>query len=124
MYVNRPSFESRIHRLILSSLAGTISRSFYPLIFGDLIALFLSILFPKFASLSYQYIKKEYLKTRDEIEEIEEINKIPKNSGLKLIGYFPAQECSQKDIMCVQKTGPIDVYEIDAVAIKPELKEK
>lgn len=67
--------------------------------------------------------KEEYLKT-GLVEEIEEINKIPKNSGLKLIGYFPAQECSQKDIMCVQKTGPIDVYEIDAVAIKPELKEK
>jgi hypothetical protein len=54
------------------------------------------------------------------IDDREELNKIPQNSGLKFIKTFPTQECPQKDIMCVQKTGPIDVYEIVALPIEPK----
>ncbi len=64
--------------------------------------------------------RDDYLKT-DFIEDKEELTKIPKNSGLKLIASFPSQECPDKDIMCVQKTGPIDVYEINAKSMEPKL---
>jgi len=53
-----------------------------------------------------------YLQT-DLLEEKEELGRIPKNPSLKLVKSFPAQECPRKDIMCVQKTGQIDVYEIE-----------
>lgn len=66
--------------------------------------------------------KEEYLKT-ELIEETEEINKIPKNPGLKLIRSFPAEACLQKDIMCIQKSGPIDIYEVIAKPSKLKIKE-
>lgn len=52
-----------------------------------------------------------YLQT-DLVEDKEELDKIPKNPRLKLIKTFPVQDCPQKDIMCVRKTGPIDIYEV------------
>ena len=52
-----------------------------------------------------------------------EFNSLPKNPGLKLIRSFTFQECPQKDIMCVQKTGPIDIYEVVAYPVKPQVKE-
>jgi len=73
----------------------------------------------KWMEVKYVLVHREdYLKT-ELIEEIEELNKIPKNPGLKFLKSFPAQECPQKDIMCVQKTGQIDVYEVVAEPIKP-----
>lgn len=62
-----------------------------------------------------------YLET-ELVSDKEELSKIPKNPGLKLIANFPAQDCPTDGIMCSRKTGPIDVYEIIASAIKPELK--
>lgn len=50
----------------------------------------------------------------------EEFNKIPTNPGLKLIRDFPPQECPSK-IMCTQKTGAIDVYEVMAEPVEPEI---
>jgi len=44
----------------------------------------------------------------------EELARIPQNLGLKFIRSFSPQECPQKDIMCTQATGPIDVYEVIA----------
>jgi len=58
------------------------------------------------------------------VEDMEELSKIPKAPGLRLIKTFPAQDCPQKDIMCVQKTGPIDAYEVIAAPIKPGIEEK
>ena len=48
------------------------------------------------------------------VEDKEELAKISRNPGLKLIKSFPGQECPERDIMCVQKTGQIDVYEVIA----------
>ena len=48
------------------------------------------------------------------VDDSEELNKIPQNSGLKFIKSFSSQECPNKDIMCIQKTGQIDVYEVVA----------
>lgn len=67
----------------------------------------------KLKAMGVKYIlvhKDAYLKT-DLIEEKEELNKIPKNPGLKLIKIFPPQDCPDKGIMCVQKTGEIQVYQ-------------
>ena len=52
------------------------------------------------------------------VDDSEELNKIPQNPGLKFIKSFAAQECPHKDRMCVQKTGQIDVYEVQAESAK------
>ena len=52
------------------------------------------------------------------VDDSEELNKIPQNSGLKFIKSFSSQECPKKDIMCIQKTGQIDVYEVEAESAK------
>jgi len=62
----------------------------------------------------YALVHREgYLET-ELVEEKEELDKIPHNPGLKLVRSFSAQECPRKDIMCVAKFGPIDVYEVVA----------
>ena len=65
--------------------------------------------------------RDDYLKS-ELVEEIEELKKIPQNPGLKFIKTFPAQDCPQEGIMCVKKTGPIDVYEVAAGPIEPKVK--
>lgn len=55
--------------------------------------------------------REGYFKT-DLVEDREELERIPLNSDLKLIKRFPAEECLPKGAMCMQKTGPIDVYEL------------
>lgn len=52
-------------------------------------------------------------------EDSQELSKIPANPGLKLIKTFAAEDCPRQDIMCVQKTGPIDVYEVVTQPILP-----
>ncbi len=47
--------------------------------------------------------REDYLKT-GLTEEIEELRKIPDNHSLKFIKGFPAEECPQKDIICLQET--------------------
>lgn len=49
----------------------------------------------------------DYLKT-DLVEDKEDMERIPQNQGLKFIKSFLPRECPDKDIMCVQKSGPID----------------
>jgi hypothetical protein len=76
----------------------------------------------KWMAVKYVLVHREdYLQT-DLIEDREELDKIPKNIGLRFIKSFPSQECPRKDTMCIQKTGPIDVYEVVASPIKLELK--
>lgn len=65
--------------------------------------------------------KQDYLNT-ELIEDRNELDKIPQNPGLKLIKAFAAQDCPRQDIMCIQKTAPIDVYEVIARPIRPELE--
>lgn len=76
----------------------------------------------KWMDVKYVVVHKEdYLKT-DRIEDKEELEKIPKNPGLKLVSSFPPQECPDKDIICVQKTGQIDVYEVIAAPLELKIK--
>ncbi len=65
--------------------------------------------------------KRGYLDT-GLVEEKEELDKIPQNKGLKFVKTFPPQECPDPNIMCVQKTGPIDVYEVAAEAMEPRIE--
>lgn len=46
------------------------------------------------------------------IDDSEELDKITRNAGLKPVKSFPIQVCPDEGMMCVQKTGPIDVYEV------------
>jgi hypothetical protein len=73
----------------------------------------------KWMGVKYVLVHRDaYLET-ELIEDREELDKIPYNPGIKFIRSSPAQDCPQKDIMCVQKTGPIDVYEVAASPIEP-----
>ena len=77
----------------------------------------------KWMGVKYVLVHSEgYLQT-DLIEDREDLDKIPKNKGLKFIRSFPAQECPDEGIMCVQKTGPVDVYEVIARPKEPQIKE-
>ncbi len=67
--------------------------------------------------------KESYLKT-ELVEDIDELNKIPKNSGLKFIKSFPLQDCPKENIACTEATGPIDVYEVVASGVKPTVKQE
>lgn len=62
--------------------------------------------------------KDDYLKT-DLIGDREDMEKIAQNAGLKYVRSFPPQECPDPKLMCVQKTGPIEVYEIVTNPIEP-----
>ena len=79
----------------------------------------------KWMGVKYVLVHKEDYLNTELTEEKEEIEGIPQNTGLKFIKSFPPQECPREDIMCVQKTGPIDVYEVVAQPIEPIIaKEK
>ena len=74
----------------------------------------------KWMGVKYAVVHKDdYLKT-DLVEDKEDMENIPRNQGLKLVKSFPPQECPDPNIMCVQKAGPIDVYEVTAEAIAPQ----
>ena len=65
--------------------------------------------------------KDDYLKT-DLVEDKEDLERIPQSPGLKFIRTFPHQECPDPHLMCVQKTGLIDVYEVVAESREPAVK--
>jgi hypothetical protein len=78
----------------------------------------------KWMGVKYVLVHKEdYLKS-ELIEEKEELERIPYNPGLKFIRSFAPEECPQENIMCVRKSGAIDVYEVVALPIKPNIEEK
>jgi hypothetical protein len=65
--------------------------------------------------------RSKYLQT-ELMEDREELEKISQNKNLRYIRTFPEQACPGQT-MCTQATGQIDVYEVDAVPLKPEIKE-
>lgn len=58
----------------------------------------------------------------DLIEDKEDMERIPQNPGLRFVKSFPPQECPDPKLICVQKTGPIDVYEVAAEAMELQVK--
>lgn len=57
--------------------------------------------------------KDDYLNT-GLVQDGEELQAVIKNSGLKFVRSFSEEDCPKDNIMCVRKTGPIDVYEVVA----------
>ena len=76
----------------------------------------------KWMGVEYVLVHRQGYTSTGLVDDSEELNKIPVKPGLKLIKSFSSQECRRKDIMCVQKSGPIDVYEVTASPIEPEVK--
>ena len=76
----------------------------------------------KWMGVEYVLVHRQGYTSTGLVDDSEELNKIPEKPGLKLIKSFSSQECRRKDIMCVQKSGPIDVYEVTASPIEPEVK--
>jgi len=78
----------------------------------------------KWMGVKYALVHRDgYLQT-DLIADREELNKIPQNKRLKFMRSFPEQVCPQKDIACVQKSGAVDIYEVAARPIEPEVEER
>ncbi len=73
----------------------------------------------KWMGVKYVLVHEEGYKNTEQVKIIEELNKIPKNQGLRLVRTFLDQECPNKDIMCLQNTGPIEVYEVVAEPKEP-----
>ena len=72
----------------------------------------------KWMGVKYAIVHKQGYLDTGLVEEKEELDKIAQNKGLKYVKSFPPQECPDKDLMCVQKTGPIDVYEVTASPVE------
>lgn len=73
----------------------------------------------KWMGVKYAVVHRDdYLKT-DLIEDREDMEGIRRNPGLKFVKSLPPQECPDLKLMCVQKTGQIDVYEIVASPLNP-----
>ncbi|MFA4843181.1 MAG: hypothetical protein WC658_05050, partial [Candidatus Omnitrophota bacterium] len=97
--------------------ANNVARSIYRLSGPDTAGVL------KWMGVKYALVHQEgYLET-GLIEDKEELGSISRNPGLKLINNFPVQDCVRDGIMCVQKTGKIDVYEVIAAPIKPRINE-
>jgi hypothetical protein len=94
-----------------NALAQTITKLSVPHTVGVL----------KWLGVKYVLVHRDGYMETELIEEKKELDKIPHNPGLKLVRSFPVQECPQQDIMCVQKTGPIDVYEVIALPLEPRV---
>ena len=76
----------------------------------------------KWMGVKYAIVHKQGYLDTGLVEEQEELDKIPQNKGLKFVKSFPPQECPDPKLMCVQKTGPIDVYEVAAEAVEPRIE--
>ncbi len=67
--------------------------------------------------------RDEYLRT-GLIDELGELSRIGQSPYLRLIKSFPEEVCPNKQIMCVQKTGPIDVYSLESIPSPPAVSNK
>jgi len=77
----------------------------------------------KWMGVKYVLVHREDYLSSELAEDREELEKISRNPRLKLVKSFPGEDCPQKDIMCLQKTGPVDVYELSAKPLEPKVKE-
>ena len=55
--------------------------------------------------------RDNYVRT-ELVDVIAELERIPQNPDLRLIQTFPPESCPDKDVICMGKTGQIDVYQI------------
>ena len=73
----------------------------------------------KWIGVKYVIVHIDGYKNTEDVAMVEELNNISKNHGIKLIGNFVPQECPDKNVMCIRKTGPIDLYEVIASPTNP-----
>lgn len=97
-----------------NKIAGTITKLSEPRTTGIL----------KWMEVKYVIVHKQKYLDTELTENKEELAKISKNTGLKFVTSFPSQKCYPKNIMCVQKTGPIEVYEVISPPQEPEVINK
>ena len=74
----------------------------------------------KWMGVEYVLVHKENYLNSGLIDDREELGKLRSHSGLRFVRSFAAEECLNPDIMCVGKTGEIEVYKVIAPAISPE----
>jgi len=74
----------------------------------------------KWLGVKYVIVHRGYYQQTGLVDQIDELQMIAKNPGLKLIKVFPAQECPA-NVLCIKKTGPIDVYEVQGPPVEPHL---
>lgn len=60
----------------------------------------------------YALVHRERYLSTELADDKAELKNIPKNPDLRLIKSFPPEDCPEKNIMCIRKAGPIDIYEI------------
>jgi len=74
----------------------------------------------KWMGVKYVIVHRDYYQQTGLVDQLEELQMVAKNPNLKLVKTFPAQECPS-DVLCIKKTGPIDVYEVQGLPIEPRL---
>jgi len=70
----------------------------------------------KSIGVKYALVHRDYYERTELVEMIEELNRIAKNPGLRFVKRYPSQDCRRHDIMCTEKSGAIDLYEVIAEA--------
>jgi hypothetical protein len=75
----------------------------------------------KWMGVKYVVVHKEGYEATGLVDKMKELDRIPRNRGLRLIKQFPAQDCPEDSYsaVCMQKAGPIDVYEVIARPKEP-----
>ena len=70
----------------------------------------------KWMGVRYVIVHRQRYEATGLVDKIRELERIPRNKGLKLIKRFPAQDSPEGSYsaVCMQKAGPIDVYEVIA----------
>jgi len=76
----------------------------------------------KWMGVKYVLVHKKDYEDTELIKKINEFKNIPQNKGLKFVKSFPPQACPA-DVMCIQQIGQIDVYEVVAKPLHPEIKD-
>lgn len=75
----------------------------------------------KWLGVKYVLVHRQHYLDTEITDWIEELKKIPKNPGLKLIKSFLPENCPI-NIKCIQKSEQIDVYEVTAKSQLPKAK--
>jgi hypothetical protein len=67
----------------------------------------------KWLGAKYVLVHRQDYTASELVEQIDELDAVSRNPGLRFVKSFPAQECPPED-PCLSVSGPIDVYEIVA----------
>lgn len=74
----------------------------------------------RWMGVKYVLVHREAYLDTELAEDVEELNSIPRNPGLKLVCTFDKEECLASLAMCAERFSTTDVYEVTAAAARPE----